>query len=422
MSFSFDLNDGFAGFSAALPADGCTQCGICLSVCPTFNISEDVEQSPMGRIRMMRALESGEITGIALEKLDSCLACYSCEAICPSQVNYGHLLDQALIRLREQRQVPVMTRLMLALTLKPRLLKFMVQVTAVTQCFGIRWLLRSLGVFKLLGLARADNLLGKVHLPWASLENNAHSHRAVALFKGCFTSVLEQDVQQAAIDILNALGTEVEIPGGQTCCGALHRHTGDNDQAIAQAKNNIRVFKPLEIAAIITTSSGCGNGLQNYSQWLGTEDQGFAQPVMDISHYLAQVLAQREVVFNSLSLKVAVHTPCTLTQAEGQVDAVTELLQRIPGLELHHLSGSPACCGAGGSQMLSQPEIADALRDHIIDEVLALGPDILVSSNLGCAMHLQAGLEQAGHSIPVQHPVQLLSQAMDVEFVSVRSR
>ena len=424
MSFSFDLNEGFSGFTSSTPADGCTQCSICLSVCPTFNKSEDVNQSPMGRIRMIRALEAANAEGLALESLESCLGCYACEAVCPSQVNYRQLLDQGLSRLREQRQMPSITRLMLWLATKPALLRMGMQMLAVAEVFGIRSLLRGLGLFKAFGLTRAESLLGKVRYPESRPENRLHRPRydqRVAMFTGCFTSVLEQKVQQASINILNALRIEVVIPASQVCCGALHRHNGDSQKALKMATQNIKAFNDNKTIAIVTTSSGCGAGLQEYSQWLGEEADSFTQPVRDISHYLAQILEHRRVIFNPLPQKVVMHTPCSLRHGEGQVEAVMTLLRKIPGLELHPLSGTPACCGAGGSQMLTQPEMADTLRDDILAEVIALEPDILVSSNLGCAMHLQAGLKQAGHDIQLQHPVQLLSQTMAVEFVSVRS-
>jgi glycolate oxidase iron-sulfur subunit len=115
---------------------------------------------------------------------------------------------------------------------------------------------------------------------------------------------------------------------------------------------------------------------------------------------------------NRKSLKVALHTPCTLRQGEGQEEAVLELLQKIPGLEIIPLSGQPRCCGAGGSQMLSQPEMADALRDDLVHEIKTMEVDVVVSSNLGCAMHLRQGLEQMGMDVPLLHPVQIIARAM----------
>lgn len=375
----------------------------------------------MGRIRLMRALEKGSSEGMAVEKLESCLGCYSCESVCPSKVNFGKMLDESLVRLREQRPLPRITRMMLWLACKTAFIKTMLQVTWFAQALGLRTLFSKLGLLRLMGLQRADALLGKVDYP-TSLKNyiqQPRNDRRIALFTGCFSSVMEQDVQQAAINIFNALGLEVALPKGQGCCGALHRHNGETEIAKKLARNNIKAFSSYKADAIVTTSSGCGASLKDYGEWL--EGDELTAPVMDVSHYLADVMGQQKLVFNPLPLKVALHTPCTLRQSEGQEEAVVELLQKIPGLEIVPLSGQPRCCGAGGSQMLSQPEMADTLRDEIIEEVRASGANVLISSNLGCAMHLKQGLKQAGIDIPLQHPVELISQAMVVEFVSVRN-
>jgi glycolate oxidase iron-sulfur subunit len=422
MSFGFEANDFFASFSPATPPDGCTQCGICLTSCPTYAKSEDHAQSPMGRIRLMRALEddSGEeITPEQLAKLESCLGCYTCELVCPSKVNFGKMLDESLARIREQRSLPRITRMMLWLACRTSYIKSGVKLTYLAQILGLRTLFSKLGLLKLMGLQRADALLGRVSFP-TKLTNHIHRPRndqRVALFTGCFSSVMEQEVQQAAIHVLNALGLEVVLPKGQGCCGALHRHNGELETAEQLARKNIKAFSADKADAIVTTSSGCGDSLKDYGEWL--EGEELAAPVMDVSHYLsntlANVLKQHKSVFNSLPLKVALHTPCTLRQGEGQEEAVLELLQMIPGLEIVPLSGEPRCCGAGGSQMLTQPEMADALRDDITDEIKTTGADVLISSNLGCAMHLRQGLAQAGIHIPLQHPVQLIAQAIAVE-------
>ena len=270
-----------------------------------------------------------------------------------------------------------------------------------------------------MGLQRANALLGRVGYP-TELTNNiqqAHGDHRVSLFTGCFSSVMEQTIQQSAIDVFNALGVEVVLPKGQGCCGALHRHNGELETAGKLARNNIRTFSTDKVDAIITTSSGCGASLKKYSEWL--EGEELTTPVMDVSHYLANALKQKNLVSEKLSLKVALHTPCTLRQNEDQEEAVVELLQKIPGLEIVPLSGEPRCCGAGGSQMLNQAEMADALRDDIVNAVRTIDADVLITSNLGCAMHLREGLAQAGIDIPLQHPVQLIAQAMVVEKSSV---
>jgi len=414
MSFSFDLNDSLMSFNPPTYPDGCTQCGMCLYTCPTFIKSEDPEQSPMGRIRLMRALENGNNEGMAVEKLESCLGCYSCESVCPSNVNFGRLLDQSLVQLHEQKPIARITRIMLWLTCRIALIKHIMQVTYITQITGLRTLFSKLGLFKLMGLKRAEALLGKVNYP-TKLKKHIQqtvTNKRVALFTGCFSSVMEQAIHQSTIDVFNALDIEVDVPSGQRCCGALHRHNGELETAERLARINIKAF-PSNTDAIISCSSGCGASLKKYGEWLEGEELPIA--VMDVSHYLASVLKHHKINIYQLPLKVALHTPCTLRQVEDQEQAVTELLQMIPGLEIMPLSGEPRCCGAGGSHILSQPQMADVLLDDIIDEIKKMEADVLISSNLGCAMHLKKGLAQAGINIPLQHPVQLIAQAIAEE-------
>ncbi len=91
----------------------------------------------------------------------------------------------------------------------------------------------------------------------------------------------------------------------------------------------------------------------------------------------------------------------------------------IPELEVVPLSGEPACCGAGGTQMLNQAEMADGLSDRLLDELESTRARVLLTSNLGCRMQLQASLQQRGLAIELLHPVQLLQRALAVEYVSV---
>lgn len=422
-SFQFDGNEGFAGFNdfamPATPADGCTQCGICLPACPTFQQSGDPQQSPMGRIRIMRLLQDGDIDETARQSLQSCLGCYACESRCPSRVDYRGMLDAALDKVATP---PPITRRMMRLSLKPLLRKTLISLMATAQAIGIRQLMRWTGLFRIMGLARADKLAGQVSLPKTlhSPLQRPRSDQRVNLFRGCFSSELEQELQQDIIELLNTLGIEVVIPEQQVCCGALHRHNGDSQTAQQLARQNHWVFKLHPAAATIFTSSGCGSSLQDYGKWLALEDYEAPHPIMDASHFVYDLLRQRRPLFNTMPIKVALHTPCSLKHGEGQVEAVTEILRMIPQLEIHTLSGTPACCGAGGTQMLSHPQQADGLRDVIIDELKTLQPQVLLTSNLGCSMHLQAGLREHKLDIAIQHPLQLIAQALQVEFVSVR--
>jgi glycolate oxidase iron-sulfur subunit len=109
-----------------------------------------------------------------------------------------------------------------------------------------------------------------------------------------------------------------------------------------------------------------------------------------------------------------VHDPCSLRHVLRQAQAPYRLLQRIPGIELLALPDNQRCCGAAGSYMLSEPENAERLRDDKIAALRRLDAEILVTSNLGCALHLRAGIRAAGLPIEVMHPVALIDRQLHV--------
>ncbi|WP_370323906.1 (Fe-S)-binding protein [Euzebya sp.] len=76
----------------------CVQCGFCLSSCPTYEETHLEEHGPRGRILAMRLVAAGEVelTDPAVaDSLQTCIQCRACEAVCPSLVEYGSLIETA---------------------------------------------------------------------------------------------------------------------------------------------------------------------------------------------------------------------------------------------------------------------------------------------------------------------------------------
>ncbi|HEV2333185.1 MAG TPA: heterodisulfide reductase-related iron-sulfur binding cluster, partial [Gammaproteobacteria bacterium] len=361
----------------------------------------------------MQGLATGvlEATPRLAAHLDHCLACRACEAVCPAEVPYGRLIDAARLELRRRGHGEPGSARLFALFMRGRFLRRLFH--------RLLWLSGRLKLTALMGrigpasLRRRIELLPLVMKPKAWREvysSRAATGEKVSLFLGCVADISQPQVTAAAIGVLNALGVEVALPRAQGCCGALDQHAGRRGEALHLARSNLAAFSGS--AVVLGTASGCLATLKDYPDILGAAATDFSARVMDVSQFIGGHKRFPKILFEPWKAKVLVQTPCTLRNVLKTGATVPELLHRIPKLEVLSLPASLGCCGAAGSYMLTQPEQADAFAAEFVAAIAKQKPDVLVSSNVGCAMHLQAALRRKGLDIPVMHPVEVLSRQL----------
>jgi glycolate oxidase iron-sulfur subunit len=395
-------------------ADQCVLCGMCLPHCPTYGLTRSEAESPRGRISLMLALANDQLepTQDLRSHLDNCLACRACERMCPSRVPYGRLLTNTRAVLGHEGRRPAgerfMNRLLDGSARRQRAARsaFRLYERSGAQAL-VRHITPSGG-----NLRRLDDLLPPLtpatRLP-ERVPPQGEPRGRVALFTGCTGELFDLPALAATVRLLSALGYAVEIPSAQVCCGARHRSSGQLDRAREQAVANLAAFA--EADAVVSISSGCGATLDEYQDW-GDGGEAFSGKVYDVSDFLARCEWPGTLRFEPLNETVAVHTPCSLRNVLRREQAPYRLLERIPGLDVVPLAHNETCCGAAGSYMLEHPETADALREPKIAALAQSGARYLVSSNVGCALHLAAGARRAGLEVEVLHPVVLLERQL----------
>lgn len=387
----------------------CVKCGLCLPHCPTYQLTQDENESPRGRITLMQGLASEKLPlNAKLEAhLNQCLSCRHCERVCPANVPYGSLIDEArsFIQTKDPRTSPS-TTLIQWIVLSPRLRKTVGYLLWRYQQSGLRAAINKLGILRFLKLSRLENLLPTIKKPLQIKTRYPAigvKKGMVSLFTGCMSDWLDSSTLQDGLYALQAVGFDVQVPKDQTCCGAIALHGGDTQQAKHLQHKNEAAFNEKSFDAVIHMTSGCGATLKEY------DENQVSQKVTDISHFLAKHLPEKLKAFNAT---VLLHTPCTLRNVCKEENGPYQLLKAIPGLTVLPFSKISYCCGSAGTYMIEHSEWADALSKGILSELKATGAEYLATSNIGCAIHLRAAIKRENLNVKVVHPVYFLTRSI----------
>ncbi|WP_295390157.1 (Fe-S)-binding protein [uncultured Thiodictyon sp.] len=383
-------------------ADQCVKCGLCLPHCPTFMLLGNEADSPRGRIALIQGWASG---GLAMSPalarhLDGCLGCRACEAACPSLVAYGRLIDGAKAARLDAKPAwrRAWRRRWLAALSDARWTAALARAAQVYEQSGAARLAERLGLAGLRALRPLHRLARAIAKTAAPIPGSDGAAVDLELFVGCMGDLAQGRAVAATRSLLGRIGLRVRVPATPTCCGALHQHNGL--PAAAQRHRAASARHPGD-PPLVGLASACVAELR------GAPGSADTQEVCD---WLDRLPALDGLGFRPLERRVLVHEPCSHRHLPGGNRAVYRLLARIPGLSVAPLLNNRTCCGGAGTYPLQQPDLAAALVVDKLAGLPACPPDLIVTTNPGCALHLIAGLREAGLAIEVCHPVELLTR------------
>lgn len=410
--------------------DRCVHCGLCLNACPTYRELHLEMDSPRGRIYQMVHVASGALpVGPSyVEHIGLCLACRACETACPSGVQYGRLIEAARAEIETKVRRPLGQRLLRKFVFRhllhsPALLLELAGIILLLyQRTGLQKLVRSSGLLRLFGkLGRIERLAPDAEWPFyfreigKSYPAEGQARYRVAFLAGCIANVTFARLNEATVRVLRKNGCEVAIPSGQTCCGALHVHSGLRDEARQLARRNIDAFLDGDYDAIITNAAGCGSTLKEYRELLRDDPdyteraEQFSKLVKDINEFLASIELNREM--GPVSATVTYQDSCHLAHGQRVRIPPRTLLQAVPGLTFREMPLSDLCCGSAGVYNVVEHEMAMAVLEKKMQSVNASGAGVIATANPGCLLQLRAGVALHGRGQQVRHVVEILDEA-----------
>jgi glycolate oxidase iron-sulfur subunit len=399
------IRDTPAGQEANAILRACVHCGFCTATCPTYLLLGDEQDSPRGRIYLIKEmLEGGAVTAKTQSHLDRCLTCRSCETTCPSGVRFGRLVDIG-------RQVAdgKVGRPFVERAKRWAIREGMLARPLFTAALGAARALRALLPEKLRGQILERRAAGI----WPEAR---HARKMLAL-DGCVQGALAPNIDAAMARVLDRIGISLVRVRGGGCCGALPYHLNAEARAVALVKRNIDAWWPhldRDAEAIVVTASGCGVMVKDYGHLL-QHDPAYADKagrIAALARDPVEVVGAEwpriapKVAMDVGSQKVAFQSPCTLQHGMKLAGRVEEILHAL-GLELTPVRDPHLCCGSAGTYSLLQPELSRQLKANKLAALEAGRPDVIATANIGCLAHLADGAKP-----PVRHWIELLDMRM----------
>jgi glycolate oxidase iron-sulfur subunit len=418
----------------------CVHCGLCLNFCPTYRVTGNENESPRGRIYLMRNVKDRriDINDAFHQHMDLCLVCRACETACPSGVRFGRMMEATRAQLWEKPVGPWKQRFANRLAFEQifpyrRRFRLAFRFLQAYQKSGLQRLVRSSGILRRISpdLARQEALLLPLDDRFFDLQSTVPARVAgkprVGFVAGCVMSTAFGEVQRASVRVLEHFGCQVVVPPGQGCCGALNVHAGERRMAKRMARKLIESMLSAELDAVVINSAGCGSTMKEYHELFVDEPdylprvREFEAKVRDFTEYLVSLPAFPEVLGTTGQNErviVAYQDACHLRHAQGISQQPRSLLAHLPGFRLVELTYPDQCCGSAGVYNLEHPEMSESILASKVDDIRASGAQLVVSANPGCILQIEKGLAESGLDIPVKHIATVLDEALSHESIA----
>ena len=228
----------------------------------------------------------------------------------------------------------------------------------------------------------------------------------VYFFCTCLVDLFVPEAGLDAVSLLEREGVRVHFPEDQTCCGQPAYTSGQPEEAMAVARQQLDLFP--EPWPIVLPSGSCTGMMRHHYPTLfaGTADAAnaaaVAARVWELSEFLATVID-----FNrpdsGVACTVALHTSCSARRETGALSATRALLQGLEGVTLKVQDHESECCGFGGMFSVRHPEISGGIVRDKVASIKACEADALITGDCGCMLNITGHAAKIGQPLNGKH-------------------
>ena len=238
--------------------------------------------------------------------------------------------------------------------------------------------------------------------------------KRVQLMATCLCDAFYDDVAKATVEVLEHLGCEVDFPEGQTCCGQPAFNGGDWQASRKVLRHTVETFAGED--PVVVPSGSCA-AMLFHGAILEFEKEPDLPKVEALGRRSWELA---DFIVNGLGVTswpgryektIAFHRSCH-SRGTNSSPAASTLLSSIKGITIAEYGEGEQCCGFGGTFSVSFPNISSAMGELKLEHIRKAKPDVLVSGDMSCMMHLSGLAAKEGQPIPTLHLSQVLRDAL----------